>query len=1110
MSDGSPLYVLVICSRPLIDFGGRPLALLDMAEERRRIETAVNCAGNLAHIHFLPEATTGKVQAALREDWNVVHFTGHGTTDGGLLLEDGFGVAQLLTRHEIAQLLSGQERTPLLVLSACYSERVGLELHAAGLPAVVAVDARVPIADLAAIIFAEHFYAGLARAWDVQRAFDDAKRAVALDASVGDSKAPQDARGRIEEPWSRRFKLIGAAPSMVAATRAHGHRDTGPLNSVNRNLPPRSANFVGRAKEIVDVIKAFDEAESQRVCVYGSGGLGKTELAKAVARWYIERARVAAVLWASGSPVEGEHKLRDLASLLGIAARVFRLPITEQSMFDEQKTVVRDFLAAQRAFVLLDNWETIEPQHRRELWNFILSLPDTVRVLVTSRDVLPPRDARNIELDALAPKDAAELFLKTARNAGYFDRDPHLRAEEMAILDSICERLNGYPLAIEVVAGQTLSRTLDEIWADFQRVPQNVLEGQDELTGESRGLWTSLGLSYNALSPLEQALFGCMCIFLSPASDEDVAAVAMMGDPRPMLDSLVKRSLVRAREGAYYLSPIVRDYAESKLIEAGQDPQGGHTFAYNYYSQKGTPEGALAASDHLFELASRFQSREAGELFIEYLDQFYRGLVTQGYWAEARSKTEQWIRVARAIGDKEQEAQAIGELGTRYFQVGEYDRAGELLRTAQSIFEQFNNKDDAAVSLYHLALLAEHQGNYAEAAGLYEQSLKVGEELGNKRVIALALNGLANIQFDHGDYPGAERLYRQSLEIKEASKDQGGIATSLHGLGNIQVWQGNHEDAGRLYKESLEIKTELGDKGGVAGLHHQLGVLAATRGDYSEAARLYRKSLEIFEELEDKLGIATTLHQLGKLNMQQGGLDEAALFYRQSLDIQEELGDKNGMASTLEGLAVLAQHQSDYGAAERLYRKSLQIKEELGVRSEVAHTLGRMGQFYRAQGRVKEALDCALRSLAICEELHLPSREVALMDIEKVRDAVGAEQLREWLKEFSTEGERISRWLEWRAVGNQTWTRDFVEHLLTALPQAVVSARQQGHSPEQSALAQQLMQLEVGAQVQGQPELADFLFVLRGLLAGEDVRDKVATLSSPLKEIVEQTRATLE
>jgi len=154
--------------------------------------------------------------------------------------------------------------------------------------------------------------------------------------------------------------------------------------------------------------------------------LGKTELSQAVAWWYAERERVDAVLWASASPAEDVYVLRDLASLLSIAGRAFLLNLSEQMPFDAQKAIVRDFFAAHNALLIVDNWETLEGRTRKELWDFIKELSDTTRILVTSRDVLPSRDAANIELDTLAPEDAAHLFINIARNAGYFNRKPRI------------------------------------------------------------------------------------------------------------------------------------------------------------------------------------------------------------------------------------------------------------------------------------------------------------------------------------------------------------------------------------------------------------------------------------------------------------------------------------------------------------------------------------------------------------------------------------------------------------------------------------------------------------------------------------------------------------
>jgi tetratricopeptide (TPR) repeat protein len=603
----------------------------------------------------------------------------------------------------------------------------------------------------------------------------------------------------------------------------------------------------------------------------------------------------------------------------------------------------------------------------------------------------------------------------------------------------------------------------------LQRVPKNMLESRDEIEGKPRGIWTSLGLSYDMLPSDEQALFRQISILLSPASAEDIAVITETPNPRPVLDALVKRSLVRMREGAYSLLPIVRDYAQGKLADANQDPLELHTRAVNHYGQKNTLEGALTASDHLFELAVRFASPNSAEAFVGYLAGFYKDLITRSYLAEARNKTEQLIVVARMLGDKQIEAQALGEIGSYYHRIGEYERAAELHLNAFSIFKETKDDRGVAVALHQLGVLARSQGNYNEAARLYRQSLEISIGRGDKNMTASTLGDLGILAKEQGDYSGAARLCQQCLNIKEELGEKLGIAVMLNQLGDIRHLQGNFDEATQMYRQSLKMQEDLGYRGGVAASLKGLGDVAHHQGNRSEAVKLYQQSLEIEKALGDKRGIARLLHQLG----------------------------------------MLAQEQGDYTKAARLYRQSLNIKEEMGDKNEAAYTLGQLGQFYCVQGQMKEALSYSLKALALFEELRSPNRQLALKDIASIREAVGEEQFAAWLRELSTEAERINALVKQKETEDEQQAKEFVEQLI-GVAEAVVAARKQGSAEERDELAQELAQAETGAREQNMPEVADFLAVLRGLLAGENVAEKIAALDEPLKGIAEQARAACE
>jgi predicted ATPase len=707
----SALRILVITSRPLIDESGDPIPLLNVETERRRIETGLRQSGIAARVHFLPEATTNSVQHALSEQWDVVHFTGHGSKDGSLLLENGLGVAHFLSAEDAAKMFTERD-VPIVFLSACHSETVGSQLIAAGAHSVIAIDAKSPIADDAAILFAEHFYRALAQHKTIRKAFEEAQRSVAVDPDVGDSNPPLDRSGNEEEVWSQRFKLLGDATQVMNAS-AGDYQEEGAQGKVINNLRPRNENFVGRARDIVDVVMTFDRDSKSRVTLFGTGGLGKTELSQAVAWWYIERKKVEAVLWSSASRDEGEYRLRDLSSLLSIATEAFQLPITEQTLFNERKRVVREFFESLDAMVILDNWETIKGEDAGDLWTFVQSLSNRTRVLVTSRKELPAKSARNIKLKPLTLDDAVTLFVQVARNAGYFESKSDLTVEDRQTIYAICERLSGYALAVEVIASLTGRRSLKEIWTDLQGHPKEVLESIDEITGEPRGVWTSLDLSYNVLSADEKTMFRRMSVFLAPASSDDIAKVTAIDKWRLALDALVRQSLVQMRDDEYSLLPVMRLYAEDKLKESGEDIPELHTRAVNHYGQMKTLESAIKASGHLFELASRYESREAAESFTQFVPNFYYALVTHGYWTEARRKAEQLIAVARALNDKELEIVGLIELANMFFRVGEYKEASEIYREVKKLSEDIDNKSGIANSLHQMGMIAQNQGDYA-------------------------------------------------------------------------------------------------------------------------------------------------------------------------------------------------------------------------------------------------------------------------------------------------------------------------------------------------------------------------------------------------------------
>ena len=99
-----------------------------------------------------------------------MHFSGHGSEAGEILLQDGNGLSRPVSERALGRLFSVlKDNIRCVVLNACFS-RVQAEAIAQHIDAVVGMSKA--IGDEAAISFSASFYQGLAYGRDLQTAFD--------------------------------------------------------------------------------------------------------------------------------------------------------------------------------------------------------------------------------------------------------------------------------------------------------------------------------------------------------------------------------------------------------------------------------------------------------------------------------------------------------------------------------------------------------------------------------------------------------------------------------------------------------------------------------------------------------------------------------------------------------------------------------------------------------------------------------------------------------------------------------------------------------------------------------------------------------------------------
>ncbi|MFA1547807.1 BTAD domain-containing putative transcriptional regulator [Actinomadura chokoriensis] len=359
-----------------------------------------------------------------------------------------------------------------------------------------------------------------------------------------------------------------------------------PPASPRTNLPAQLTSFVGREEESRRVGKLL--RESRLVTLTGTGGAGKTRLARESAAAFVEETPDG-VWFVPLAPVSDPG---DVAQ-----AVLSALGVPETVRPGETRMVVRplerltDFLAAKRMVVVLDNCEHLVDAVAR-LVDHVLAQAPGVRVLATSREPL------GITGESLCPVPSLPLpdedVTDPAKALGYAsvrlfaDRAAAVRpgftvdAGAVADVVAICRALDGIPLAIELAAARLRSLTSGQVAARLGDRFRLLTGGSRAALPRHRTLRAVVDWSWDLLDDLERTVLRRLSVFAGGAAP--AAAVHVCGldaaesheviEVIDVIAALIDKSLVMADGDAdvrYRLLETVRVYAGERLEEAGEN-----------------------------------------------------------------------------------------------------------------------------------------------------------------------------------------------------------------------------------------------------------------------------------------------------------------------------------------------------------------------------------------------------------------------------------------------------------------------------------------------------------------------------------------------------------
>jgi predicted ATPase/class 3 adenylate cyclase/DNA-binding CsgD family transcriptional regulator len=606
--------------------------------------------------------------------------------------------------------------------------------------------------------------------------------------------------------------------------------DFPPLASLDRmpnNLPVQLTTFIGRIGELTEASLLL--TDRRLLTLTGAGGSGKTRLAVQLAGELVDEFSDG-IWFADLAPViDADLVPAGVARAAGISE------IPGQPLIES----LTGHLAGHTALLILDNCEHLLDACAALTEQLLRACP-TLRVLATSREPLGAEGETVYRVPPLGvPADERDHDCESVRL--FTDRAslarPTLRIGpgEAAAITAICARLEGIPLAIELAAARCGALTPAQIAERLEVHFRLLTGGRRHGAPRQRALEASLDWSYELLSEEERLLFRTLAVF---AGGFTLDAVETIGAAGPLsgwtivdrLSALVDKCLVVEAsadgDGRYRLLEPVREYAQRKLIDAGEAEPARRRHA-EFYEQLVEHVGNAMFGEEM--LASR-----------RCLETELDNIRVACDWANSQGETDMSLGLVAPLS---------------------------LFWPAHHLSEGYRRVEEALAlpggSLPQRAMVLRAATECACHANDFEGFVKytaeavdlVGDADPGLRGEALAVD--AWVKFFSGDPDGravgdeAVGLLRQS----PLGRHRYALVDVLWGLGCDGIARGDGTTARRYFDEALRAARELGNPMAVGRSRMFVAYLEALEGNLAQAAPLLRTAQSLLAESLDDTGL---------------------------------------------------------------------------------------------------------------------------------------------------------------------------------------------------------------------------------------------------------------
>jgi predicted ATPase/class 3 adenylate cyclase len=609
---------------------------------------------------------------------------------------------------------------------------------------------------------------------------------------VSSTTAALGEAGRLRDLGEHRLRDL-SAPERIYQL---GEGEFPPLKSLSRtNLPIPATPFLGRGRELTEVLDLLARPDVRLLTLTGPGGTGKTRLA-------LQAGAEAADRYPDGVFWVPLSETRNVELVLESAAQALAA-----------KNGLAEHIADKRLLLLLDNFEHVVGA-ADDLTALLGSCPN-MQLLVTSRELLRLPSEQAYAVPPLEPVEGTELFLARARAA-----DPGFVTS--AAVPELCARLEQLPLALELAAARLRVLSPEQL---LERLSErlDVLRAGRGVDPRQQTLRATIEWSHDLLNSEERILFRRLAVFAGGCtleSSEEVCDADL-----DTLQSLIDKSLVRFREGdRFWILETIREYGAEQLEVSGEAEELRLRHAEHFLALAEEAEPSILGinpGEWLNRLEREHENIRAALDWLEATGRTDLALRLGGaiweFWCLRGHPVEGWQRLERLLElDRRPtlaRAKALTGSGHLAPQVPQAGSAHRRRRDEQALalYRELGDPWGIAYTEFQLAMTYALDGDFATALPLVEESVPRLREVGDEH---RALQALRNLALCNLQLHGAERARPYYEELLASARVAGDAHLEGRALATLAVFvsdEGRHRVALRMLGDAYRIDRDLGD-----------------------------------------------------------------------------------------------------------------------------------------------------------------------------------------------------------------------------------------------------------------------------------------------------------